>query len=407
MIKQPVWLGVSGFGILLGILFALSWHQQSQLTFPVELGLFPDQQVLGQTTYTATGAAQRKKLGLVYGFLPYWNVNNYQIHPVVSHLAYFRLAVNGKGEIITQAGDGGYQIYQGEKIQDVLSQVNRSNIQLELTFFTSQSEEIKALIQCSSCQDLLVENIATIIERDHLDGINIDFEYLGTITESERASFTDFMYKLSNMLDSRFPRTKLSIDVYGGAANSNNIWDFPKLAKMVDRVIVMGYDYKTRRSIVPGPTAPTLGKGILGGDIWEDIRSMMRYIPSQNIILAVPFYGYAWETTSGELDEAQTYTGSGETLTYLGARNLLADEQLQVEERWDERSLTPYLVWKTEADTPEESDSRWHIGFFENPRSLGYKIDLVETLNLGGIAIWALGYEGDYQELWTAISERF
>ena len=32
---------------------------------------------------------------------------------------------------------------------------------------------------------------------------------------------------------------------------------------------------------------------------------------------------------------------------------------------------------------------------------------MVSALNLGGIAIWALGYEGQYDELWQTITQRF
>jgi spore germination protein YaaH len=398
MLQKTLITGLAAIGIFLGVLFTFSWQQHRQITFPVDLGELSFNQVLGTQTRVGSGET-REKLGIVYGFLPYWNVADYQVHQSVTHLAYFRLAVNGKGEIITEAGDGGYQILSGERMQQIITQINRSQINYEITFFSSQSNEIAALIDCDACQEQLLANMADVIATNRLDGINLDFEYLGTVSAQERQSFTNFVYKVRNLIDRDYPRTKLSIDVYGGAAEMQNIWDFPKLAKIIDRVIVMGYDYKTRRSSVPGPTAPTLGKDFLGGDIWEDIRSLMRFIPSEKIILAVPFYGYAWETTTADLETAQTYSGSGETMTYRGARTILSDPQLGAVEHWDERSLTPYLTYF--------KDDRWHIGFFENPRSLGYKIDLIDTLNLGGIAIWALGYEGDYQELWDTIAARF
>ncbi len=396
--NKPLITALGLFIVGMSGLMLLVKTQKTPVALPIEQELLTKSKVLGEYSYQAEGEVQ-KKLGLVYGFLPYWNVGDYQIPEPVSHLAFFRLAVNGQGEIVKKNGDGGYQVYEGEKFQNILQQIKRRKIKLEMTFFSAQSGEIEELIECESCQDKLVETMATLIARDQLDGINLDFEYLGTVSPQQREKFTHFVYKVKNMIDVRHPRVKLSIDVYGGAAKMNNLWDFPKLAKIVDRVIVMGYDYKTKRATVPGPSAPTLGQTAWGGDIWADIISLIKFIPSEKIVLAVPFYGYAWETTTDNLATAKTFPDTGATLTYKGAQMILNDKNLKAKEKWDEKSLTPYLVYY--------DHDRHHIGFFENERSLGFKMDLIEKLNLGGIAIWALGYEGEHQQLWDEINQRF
>lgn len=376
--------------------FLFFYAKKTKITYPVAEQTIIESQVLGSYEREASGEPE-EALNIVYGFLPYWNVDNYQLHPAVTHLSYFRLAVNGKGQI---EDDSAYQIYQSDHYKQILAQLDRNKIKVELTIFTSHSDEIEALLACYECQDYLIDRIDTLVGENQLDGINLDLEYLGYVSEEQRNVMTNFIYRLQSMLKRKYPRTRLSLDVYGGAANMNNLWDFPKLSMIVDRILVMGYDYKTKKSSVPGPTAPTLGKNVWGGDIWEDIRSLLRFVPSEKVVLVVPFYGYAWVTTTDNLDTAKTYPDTGETLTYRGAQNILSDPEMQAQERWDERSLTPYLVFPDQTD-PE----RWHIGFFENARSLGYKIDLIDQLDLGGMAIWALGYEGEYRELWDVISK--
>lgn len=393
-------LGV--IGLFVGLVFAFFiWREQTALVvFPLAVegeNLTSNSKILGAYSREASGEPNQS-LGVVYGFLPYWTVDNYQLHQSLTHLSYFRLAINGKGEIVK---DGGINIYQSEQFGKIVEQVQQKKLKMEMTFFTSQSDEIAKLLKCRKCQDLLINNIGQIVGGLQLDGVNLDLEYLGYVSEQERDTMSEFIFRLKTMLDKDYPRTKLSIDVYGGAANMNNLWDFPRLGKVVDRIMVMAYDYKTKGSSVPGPSSPTLGKSVWGGDIWEDVRSLARFVPSEKIILVVPFYGYAWETTTGDLGTAKTWPDTGETMTYRGAQNLLKDRSKKVLEKWDEKSLTPYLVYY-EAET-----DRWHMGFFENERSLGYKIDLIKQLRLGGIAIWALGYEGDYKELWDVIGERF
>lgn len=390
------------FGVSVVGFFCYQQKKPTTLIFPFAVeDNFPvtdwQNQVLGSYQREASGQA-KKNLGIVYGFLPYWNVKDYQLHQSITHLSYFRLAINGKGEI---EKDGGWSIYKNDDYQEIIAQVDRKNIKLEMTFFTSQSSEIEELIKCRSCQDKLIENILAVVREDQLDGVNLDLEYLGYVDEKMRAEVTDFIFRLKNRLTKEFPRAQLSIDIYGGAANMNNLWDFSKLGKIVDRVIVMGYDYKTKSSTVPGPTSPTLGESIWGGNIWEDVKNLLPTVPSEKIILTIPFYGYAWETTTGDLATAKTWPDSGETMTYRGAQNILADKSKKAEQKWDEKSLTPYLVFY------DQEVERWHIGFFENERSLDYKIDLIEQLNLGGMAIWALGYEGEYLNLWQTIEARF
>ncbi len=399
------YLGLLALGLMISVgatLTGVSFYrwQKSQVTFPVEQNaseLNENKKVLGAYEREASGEA-KTSLGMVYGFLPYWTVSDYQLNPALTHLNYFRLAINGKGEIDE---DGGLSIYNGEEFQKIVEQVKRKKLKMEVTFFTSRGADIEALLECSECRAKLIDNIAQVVKKQQLDGVNLDLEYLGYVSDEQRQTMTEFIFQVKTMLDRDFPRTKLSIDVYGGAANMNNLWDFAKLGKIVDHIMVMAYDYKTKKSTVPGPSSPTLGKSVWGGDIWEDVRSLIRFVPSEKVILVVPFYGYAWETTTGDLKTAKTWPDTGETMTYRGAINLLSDKTIKAEEKWDEKSLTPYLVYY------DEDEDRWHMGFFENERSINYKIDLLEGLNLGGMAIWALGYEGEYKELWEVINQRF
>ena len=203
------------FAVFLLVLFLIGTSSQNRVIYPLQSGIFGPARVLGDYQYTADGEPPAK-LGLVYGFLPYWNVDNYQVSDAITHLSFFRLAVDRKGEIITKAGDGGYQIYNSERVQHIFDQVNKKGLKLEMTFFSSHSDEIYQLIKCESCHDTLVENIAAVIEADRLDGVNLDFEFLGTLTAEEKDQFTSLVFKIKNMMTARYPRTKLSIDDYGG-----------------------------------------------------------------------------------------------------------------------------------------------------------------------------------------------
>ena len=63
---------------------------------------------------------------------------------------------------------------------------------------------------------------------------------------------------------------------------------------------------------------------------------------------------------------------------------------------WDRNSLTPYGV-------ASESGQISQI-YIENETSIRLKLEFVKSANLGGIAIWALGYEGNSSWIWPTIA---
>jgi spore germination protein YaaH len=121
-------------------------------------------------------------------------------------------------------------------------------------------------------------------------------------------------------------------------------------------------------------------------------------VPNEKILLGVPFYGYGWQTTDATAP-SNTFPDTGYTVRYRELRELLADESREdLRVRWQNDSLTPYLSYR-------QGDEIYTVQF-DDSRSLSYKLSLVNELELGGIAIWALGYEGDTRELWDTIERK-
>jgi len=63
---------------------------------------------------------------------------------------------------------------------------------------------------------------------------------------------------------------------------------------------------------------------------------------------------------------------------------------------WDRNSLTAYGVATTAGQSSQI--------YFDNETSLRLKLDFVRDANLGGIAIWALGYDNNVPWLWPTIA---
>lgn len=50
-------------------------------------------------------------------------------------------------------------------------------------------------------------------------------------------------------------------------------------------------------------------------------------------------------------------------------------------------------------------DNGWHVVYLEDERSLAHKLDYANKKNLGGVGIWALGYEDGFQ-LWSMLKSQ-
>ncbi len=204
------------------------------------------------------------------------------------------------------------------------------------------------------------------------------------------------------------PRCQIDVDVFADSAEKYRLWDLASLEPVTDRFIVMAYDYYRKSSKQAGPVAPLTGRCnpdtkteslCLDQDIVTHISQFSKIIPSEKIILGVPFYGYEWQTVDDSY-LANTYPGTGTMASYSRVQSIFSDIDVSsVSARWSDLSLSPFLSY--------QQDNKTYQIQFENAQSLAQKIKLVKSANLGGIAIWALGYETPYPELWQPIKELF
>jgi len=378
-------LGLAGVGFL-----ALWYFWEEPLLSPLS----------SLTTFQfITEGKQRinKNKKIVYGFLPYWSLNTVTIQPEITHLAYFSLGIEADGTITTHDDDGnqepGYNKLDSEKLADL---TNNDKMDIVLTQF--DNEYIIQFLSSEEAHQNLLVSLDSIIQAYPINGVNIDIEYTGEVTEIIRQDMVTMMATVNNHLDKKYGDIEFSIDMYASAASKNHIWDVEKISQEVDYIIVMAYDFHRRSSTQAGPVAPLFGGDELwDSDINQHLKEFLKVTPKEKILLGVPFYGYEWQTTSREA-QATTFQGTGSTATYKRVKELLSNtDELFVEEHWNEAALSPYLSYT--------EDDEIYVVYYEDPRSLEYKMEYVEQLDLAGIAIWALGYEGDGRELWDVVKE--
>ena len=378
------------FGLFLAI-FAL------YVTFfsPSSLPISP----LGSPKPSGEGGSSTSPSYIILGFAPYWNLKKLTPNSLenITHFAYFNLHLNGDGSLYTKLNpreeDPGFTNYK----RLVAGTVNRGNKPLILTFMPESQSALTNSISSPTSRQKTITTILDVLQESSASGVNIDFEPLGDIPPSLRDSFTLFIKELRSQLD-LLPnnynlKPLLTISIYPSAATRPRIWDLSGLAPSTDYFVVMTYDYTMPGSSSAGPNSPLRGSGdLFEHDIIKNIAELSRLVPSSKLLLGIPFYGYQWDTVDqSKYSPVESY-GSVASLERI--ETMLADHTLEL--IWDRNSLTPYGI-------ASESGQISQI-YFENETSIRLKLEFVKSANLGGIAIWALGYEGNSSWLWPSIS---
>jgi spore germination protein YaaH len=389
--------------LALGLIVTLSyflflkyyWEQQLQQKLLSGLSGFSYLQIFS--------TPQNSKQTEIFGFLPYWTMRQAEIPTNVTDVAYFAVMFDGQGRLVERQNDTvemGYSRLQSEEFSQWLEEQHQDNRRVHITIVGASSDDIVQLATTPSSRERFIENMTQLLVSYPFDGLQLDLEYAGVASPAVQAGYVELVKDLQVELKKLNSNVSLSIAVFGTAASKEvDFWDIPALATHIDRLIIMSYDYHVRSSQVAGPVAPLFGKetGRYEDDITSNIRDFLLYVPAEKILLGVPFYGYEWQVTTGE-PGASTFPNSGATATYKRVQELLQNEDIKVEEGWDSAALSPFVVYSQSGEKK--------IIYYDNPRSLSYKLDLVQQLGLRGVAIWALGYEGDQNELWEVIKNK-
>lgn len=350
----------------------------------------------GEILSTATSSGQLKE---VIGFLPSWMAaKQVKVYPErLSQLIYFGLGVNDQGSLIFYDENNltvsEWAYFNSGYFKDLKNKTDQSKTKVLVAIKSFDNETIDKIISNSINRPNLINNILDLIEKNDLNGINIDFEYIPDIDFPTRPYFNLFIKELSQALDKKNPDLILSVDVYANAAIHNYPYDLEEIAKHVDQIILMAYDFYRADSTKAGPVAPIRAPDN-EPSITKTLAAVFGKVSRKKLVLGIPFYGYEWQTYN-DIHKSFTVKNTGALATFGRVKKLVDDNNIEV--FWDSQAMSPWLVYNQGWLTKQI--------YFENEKSLALKFQLAKQLQLNGIAIWALGYEGNYLEPWQIIED--
>ena len=389
MEKSKAW-GISL--IVLGLSAIISAIIVSKSSGAFSKALITPLPVFPSLTKSQTSLTKERKI--VFGFLPYWNMKyepsiNYSL---LTHIAFFGLDVDKNGSIKTrvnrQEAEPGWTAYRSPVFGSIVRKAHNADTKVILVLRAFDNETIESIVGSKPKQTKLIEETLAIVKQKNLDGVNIDFEYVGPPLISVRNQFTEFIASFRTTCSLLLVACHLSVDTYADAAASDRLWDLAKLEPLVNHIIVMAYDFTRPSSDYSGPVAPL-------DQIKLAIAEYAKQVKLNKLLLGVPYYGYEWPTYSQEPMSKTIDNG------YIATYKRVIESILKgdFDSGWDLTSFTPYIV-------STESGKTTQI-FYDDARSLGLKYDFVNDSGLGGVAIWALGYDHGRPELWELIRDKF
>ncbi|MCW3070794.1 MAG: hypothetical protein JWO44_684 [Bacteroidetes bacterium] len=326
----------------------------------------------------------------VYGWQPYWDAtsatyNNYDWNGLTD-LCYFSYDVN--------SADGNATSTHGWATATVVpaAQAAGVNVTLCATLFSGHT----AFFGSTTAQQTLITNLINLVQSRNAHGVNIDFEGMGA---SHKTAFTAFMINLCNQMHAAIPGSEVSIALY--AVDWSGVFDMTALNPYVDLFIIMGYDYYYSGSSTAGPEDPLYNfQTSYNYTLTKSITYYLNKGASKSkLLVGLPYYGREWKTNSATIPSTVDNTTSPYTNTVLfnTMRNNTSGNYSS--RQWDVNSFSSWFP-------SLRSGANWQA-FVDDAYSMGKRFDIVNQFGIGGIGIWALGYDDGYNDFWDLIRDKF
>lgn len=245
-----------------------------------------------------------------------------------------------------------------------------------------------------------IESAIRFIQKNNLDGIDIDWEYpglpgAGNVNRPEdKQNFTSLLAELRVALDRLGVKTGKYYLLTIAAGASNNYLAHTEMgvdAKYLDFINLMTYDTSVpgadslaghNAPLFSNPRDPDHKSADAAVEAFEAAG-----VPPSKIVLGVPFYGHVWHVDSSAFNGL--YEPGGPTKTWVNAsyRNLVERfiNKNGFVSYWDSTSCVPYL-FNRDSDT---------FVSYDNPQSLRDKCNYIKARELRGVMFWS--FKSDYR----------
>ena len=325
----------------------------------------------------------------VVGYYPHWVLDNLQPtdidYSVITHINHAFAWPDEVGNILH---------YDDMISQSITSTVHDNGAKILLSLGGwGNSWGFASSVASPEARSIFIDNIISVCENHNYDGIDIDWEHPSGVTQKHNLS--DFIAELRQAFDDLHPEWLITMAV--PVSNwSGQHYDFNSLVQNVSFFNAMTYDFHGSWSDHAGHNAPLYPSPAsdLDGAISTGFNylSNTRGIPKDKINIGLAFYGKKYNA----IDINQSYQGEVVSLLYNQYEQYINSGWDYI---WDNLAQSPYL----------RNSDQGQIITIEDSTSIARKGDYVKNNQIGGLMIWALGYDiiDDKQRLINSLKTNY
>ncbi|GAA3955164.1 hypothetical protein GO495_28295 [Chitinophaga oryziterrae] len=310
----------------------------------------------------------------VTGIHPFWMGDKYLNYnfAALSTLSFYGLTADGTtGQI--------KKMYDPAALK-VLAAAQQANCNTTFTLYNPGN-----LLDHEPAQLLYIDSLLPVMQQHNVGGINIWF---GELPHHDREAFTRFVSLMVHYLRrDNNRRYQISVTI---PSNDNELaYDLRAMDTLVDHFII---DFTQPDKKTAGATAPL--KGNAARALQPVIaRYLNLNIAPRKFIALLSYQGTIWKV--GRNGVANSYGG---TISYNDIKKRFPSDTAVF---YDEVAAAAILEEKK--DNGEVSSQIW----FDDATTLDIKYDYIKGQGLGGVAIWPLGADDGYSELWEGLADKF
>lgn len=320
-----------------------------------------------------TTSGRTEKINLVWDYYSEYatapNRSETQIKGVnIVSPSFFSLISEGNGTIKTNIGTAGLSYIQWAK---------NNNYEVWAMFSNnSYKDTTSKILNSYELRTKVIDNIVKLAIDYKVDGINLDFENMNT---SDKDLFSRFIIELKPKLKEAGIILSVDVTAPDGGSNWSNCYDRNVIGDVADYIVFMAYDQYGISATEPGTTA---------GYNWVE-TSLKKFIdrekiPSNKVILGIPFYTRLWEETNGK--------ATSKTVNMKNVDTVLPSN---VQKQWNEELKQYYVEYI--------QNGKKYKMWIEDETSIKHKVSLVNQYNLAGVASWEKDRETE--NIWNVIYE--
>ena len=228
------------------------------------------------------------------------------------------------------------------------------------------NELISSVINNKDAIDTLIADLLLAMQTKGFLGMDIDFEY---IKAEDKNAFVDFVTVMTQVMNANGYSVSVDLAPKTSADQPGLLYEgknYGALGAVANSVLVMTYEW-----------GYTYGPPMAVAPI-NKVRQVLDYavteIESTKINMGIPNYGYDWR-----LPYERGVT-KAKTLGNIEAVQLAIEKGAEI--KFDEVAMSPYFNYV--------EDGFEHEVWFEDPRSIAAKLELIYEYNLRGASYWTI-----------------